>query len=382
MSKLKLRYSDGLVGSDYASSRWLYLSSYYKDPAGYIQEDKGANVNAQWEEAHKRDLGLELGIFKDVFTLSVDLFDEYRDKMLLQPQTVTMLVANSFKDLNIGKMKKHGIEIEAEYNKMTNTNLNYYIKGLFGWNEDRIIYKDDPFYSPDYVKAAGKPIGAQLQGSALTGSGFYTSVDDIHINPTALDLTKLPVGEMKILDYNADGTISDGDKFPIKGSYYPPIVYSFSGGFSYKNFDFSLMFQGNFGKYVLFVNQWNCEFYNANERVHVAQLDYWTPANQDATHSTLHYDPDPGVGPFNGYVGGQYWRNSSYLRLKDVYVGYTFKSGLLERSLGISNFNVYVTGQNLLTITPLIEGDPEAEEFGQGFYPQMANIKLGLKVAF
>ena len=86
------------------------------------------------------------------------------------------------------------------------------------------------------------------------------------------------------------------------------------------------MFQGNVGKYVLFVNQWECEFYNANERVHASQLDYWTPANLDATHGTLHYDPDPGVGSFDGYIQGKYWRNSDYLRLKEVYAGYDIKS--------------------------------------------------------
>ncbi len=61
MNKFKLRYSDGLVGSDYASSRWLYNSDYFKDARGYIREDKGANMSAQWEEAHKRDIGIEIG---------------------------------------------------------------------------------------------------------------------------------------------------------------------------------------------------------------------------------------------------------------------------------------------------------------------------------
>ena len=89
-------------GSDYARSRWLYLSSYFKDSRGYIHEDLGANLTAQWEQARKRDIGLELGLFKDQLNIVVDLFDEQRDQMLLVPRSVTMLIGNSFKELNLG----------------------------------------------------------------------------------------------------------------------------------------------------------------------------------------------------------------------------------------------------------------------------------------
>ena len=79
--------------------------------------------------------------------------------MLLTPQSVTVMVGNSFKELNIGSLKKHGIEVEAEFNKTTANNLNYFFKGIFGFNENRVIFKDDLPYAPDYAKAAGKPLG-------------------------------------------------------------------------------------------------------------------------------------------------------------------------------------------------------------------------------
>ena len=140
--KLKLRYSDGLVGSDYARNRWLYLSDYYKDDRNYIQEDLGANKSAQWEEARKRDLGIEMGLFKDQLSIVVDLFDERRDKMLLNPKSVTMLVGNSFKELNLGKVKKHGIEVEIGYNKEINNNLSWFTKAILGYNENRVLFKN------------------------------------------------------------------------------------------------------------------------------------------------------------------------------------------------------------------------------------------------
>lgn len=246
MNKLKIRYSDGLVGSDNAKSRWLYTSSYFKDDRGYIREDLGANIYAQWEMAHKRDIGFEMGLFKNVFTLSVDFFDEYRDRMLVTPRSVTMLLGTSYKEKNLGSMKKHGVEFEAEYRKAATPDFEYYFRGLFGYNENRVIFKDDPPFAPDYWKLAGKPLtdllsvefgieGLEMNQVQLTGSGYFTSVDDIHNNPAPIDVTKLYVGDYKFLDYTADGMITSLDKYPGKGLTYPPITYSFASGFTYKN---------------------------------------------------------------------------------------------------------------------------------------------------
>lgn len=391
MNKLKVRYSDGLVGSDYASSRWLYKSDYYYDANGYIREDKGANLTAQWEEARKRDLGLEVGIFKNLFTFGVDLFDEYRNKMLLSPRSVTFLVGNSFKDLNLGSLKKHGIEIEAEFNKTTASKLNYYIKGIFGFNENRIISKDDLPYAPEYSKDAGKPLGSMLEGVELTGSGYFTSVNDIHNAPAPVTPDKLQLGDYRYLDYNSDGLISALDKHALEGNMYPPITYSLSSGISYKGFDFSFMFQGNSGKYVEFFGSYDIEFRRNTYRVNTAQLDYWTPDNPDASHPTLHASASSspqrnwGGGESDQYgirIKGQNWRNSDYLRLKEVYAGYTINTSNLKRFAGISNVLVYVTANNVFTITDLIEGDPERKSFANGYYPIFSTYSLGVKFGF
>ncbi|MCE5348210.1 MAG: TonB-dependent receptor [Bacteroidales bacterium] len=393
VNKFKVRYSDGLVGSDYAANRWLYVSDYYKDPVGYIHEDLGANKNAQWEEARKKDLGFEFGILKNTFTLSVDLFDEQRNNMLLTPRSVTFVVGNSFKDLNTGKLKKHGIEVEAEYNKTTAGGFNYFVRGLFGFNENRVVYKDDLPYTPEFAKEAGKPLEAQLNGVVLTGTGYFTSINDIHNNPAPIAIEKLNVGDYKYLDYLADGYVTERDKYPIKGSTYPPVTYSFSSGFSYKGFDFNFMFQGNYGKYVEFNQIYETEFMLGVLSVHESQLDYWRPDNQDATHSTLHYNLG-GIIDNIFWAGGEatygykiriqdrFWRDASYLRLKEVYAAYTFHPEFLKRTLGISNLLVYATGNNLWTITKLIEGDPERKDFTLGFYPMMSSLKLGVKFGF
>jgi TonB-linked SusC/RagA family outer membrane protein len=397
MSKLKLRYSDGLTGSDAADNRWLYNSGYYIDNAGspgpYIHEDLGANTTAQWEEARKRDFGVEIGLFKNQLTITADIFDEFRDKMLLSPRSVTMMVGNSFKDLNLGSLKKQGLELEVEFNKTTRNKLNYFVKGIFGYNENRIIFKDDPQYAPGYTKDEGKPLGAKLNGVLLTGTGYYTSVDDIHNNPSPIDLYKLNVGDYKFLDYMVDGKITSLDKYPIKGSTFPPITYSLSSGFTYKNFSCNLLFQGNMGKYVEYNQTYEVEFIKGDWRVHSSQLDFWAPNNPNSNHSTLHYSGSSsadilfwgGGEADRGYqigVENRFWRNADYLRLKEVFLGYEFKSKLLNNLAGINDLQVYATGTNLWTLTNLIEGDPERKDFNQGFYPQMTSLKFGVKFNF
>lgn len=391
-SKFKLRYSDGLVGSDYAANRWLYISDFFKDSRGYIREDKAANTIAQWEEARKRDLGVEMGFFENSLHLGIDFFDEYREKMLLTPRSVPLLIGNLFKDLNLGELKKHGVEIEAEYRKTTERQLSYFFKGIFSFNENRIIFKDDPPYTPEYQKEAGKPLGAQNSGVILTGSGYHPTVDDIHNNLSPLALTAVNVGDYKFLDYNVDGRITNADTYPIEGSMYPPVVWSFSSGLSYKKFDFSILFQGNTGKFVEYNQSFESEFTKGNYRVHASQLDYWTPTNPGANHSTLHYigsgyfpilgwNPVSDATGYTTYVEGRLWRKADYLKLKDVYVAYTFQPKW-HKIPGLSDINVYATGNNLFMLTNLIEGDPERKDFKTGFYPQMLSARLGIKLSF
>jgi hypothetical protein len=363
-----------------------------------------ANVYAQWERAHKRDIGLEVGLFQNMISLTVDAFDEYRDKMLLTPKSTTMLIGQSFKEINLGEVKKHGFETELEFRKSPLPTFEYWIRGVFGWNENRVIFKDDPAAFPDHMKLAGKPLtellnreysleGLEINGVELTGTGYFTSVDDIHNNPSPIDYVKQYVGDYKYLDYNADGSINTIDKHAIKGLTYPPITYSFSGGFTWKNLDFNILFSGNQGKYVQYNQAFEVEFIKGDLRVHKSALDYWTPTNQDATHATMHYSGSSsqdnlvwgGGEADRGYqtiIKDRYFRNASYLRLKDIYLGYSIRSTALNNAIGISDLVIYISGSNLFTITPLIEGDPEATDFYQGYYPQMTTFRGGIKVEF
>lgn len=389
-NKFKLRFSHGLVGSDSASERWLYYTTYTKSD-GYIYEGSTGNDTARWETARKSDLGIEFGFLNNDLTFNVDLFDEYRYGMLITPVT-TMLLATEIKDINKGSMKKHGIELEAAYSHSFANGFSYNLGAMLSLNENRILVYNDAPYTPDYQRFAGTLFGGQKNGTTLVDSGYLTSIDDIHNYPLySQDWNQMVVGAYKYLDFNVDKELNSQDLHRIKGSVYPPAIYSFNGGFRYKGLEFNMMFYGTIGKYVVYDRYYEVEFTKGDWKISSSQLDAWAPDNRDANHAALVYDASLGHAmytwaggnsndAFTARIPGRTWRKSDYLMLKDLYLGYNFD--MRNSRSGISSLCVYVTGNNLFTITDLIEGDPQATSLVHGYYPMMATIKLGFKIGF
>ena len=388
-STMKLRYSDGYVGSDSASDNWLYYSSYIKSD-GNIIEMKSANVTARWETAHKRDLGIEMGWLKDALTFNIDFYDEYRYDMLVTPQSTTPFVGIAYKDVNNGRMKKHGIDFEIKWKKSLAGGLYYEIGGMLGVNENRILNYDDPPYTPDYQKTAGKAYKSQTNGMTSIDSGYYNTIDEIHGYPATLtNWTNLYTGTYKLLDYNGDGYINSSDLHAIYGSAYAPVTYSMNFGLSYKGFSFNMLWYGNAGKYIDFNRGYEKEFIKADLTMHKAQLDYWTPTNRNAGHNNLafndaYYSSFGGTGTngFNMALLGHTWRKSDYLTLKELYLSYTFDGKTVNKILGLKGLSVTATANNLFTLTDLIEGDPQRTSLAASYYPLMRTFKLGVKLDF
>lgn len=395
LSKLKFRFSMGLVGSDYANNRWLYISEYSKDSNGHIVEDKAANLSAQWEQAFKKDLGIEMGFFNNDLTVNVDLFDEYRDKMLISVNNNTPIwLGTSSKELNKGAIKKHGIEVEVDYNKKIAKDWIIRAGGNFSFNENRIVYTDDAPFALNHQRAVGAPIGTPVNGVYLADGGFLTSIDDIHSSFLPLTMDKLVIGDYKYLDYTGDGVIDKDDLGRIKGSLYPPISFAFNAGFSWKGLDFNMLFQGYSGKWVNFNQIYEYEFYKGNYSTHKSSLDYWSPANPKGNHAAVHYSASqiPNM-QWTGYsesitsggygkIAGKSWRKSDYVRLKEATLSYTWKGEKFRKRTGMQALKAYVTGNNLLTFTDLLEGDPEGKYLVWGSYPYMRTVKLGLQFTF
>lgn len=388
-STMKLRYSDGIVGSDSASENWLYYSSYSKSD-GNIIEQKSANVNARWETAHKRDLGIEMGWMKDDLTFNVDFYDEQRYDMLVTPQNVTPFVGIAYKDVNTGRLKKHGLDFELKYRKSTARGFYYEIGGMLGINENRILNYEDPPFTPEYQKVSGKPYKAQSDGMDAIGNGYFNTIDELHGYPCTLTTWNYAYpGVYKLLDYNGDGIISTMDLHAIEGIAYSPMTYSFNLGFGYKRFNFSMLWYGNNGKYIDFNRGYEKEFIKNDLTIHQSSIDNWAPNNQNAGHSTLSVNDSfyasfggSGTGGYLMALDGHTWRKSDYLTLKEVYLSYKFDGEKLHQMLGIKGLSVTLTGNNLVTLTDLIEGNPQRTSLSSSYYPLMRVVKLGVKLDF
>ena len=392
-SKMKVRYSDGTVGSDNASANWLYYSTYSKETntgLGLIIEDKAANETARWETARKQDLGIEMGFFKDQLSFNVDLFQETRTDMLLTPVESPLLGITS-KDVNAGSMKKHGIDIEGKWRTTTSRGFYYEVGFMLGLNENRITGYDEPVNTPSYQKWEGTPYKAARTGLEQIDGGYFTSVDDIHGYPNSLgSVDNTYLGIYKLLDYNADGRITNTDLHAIEGIAYPPVVGSINLGLGYKGFSFNMLFYGTAGKYIEFNRSYWKEFIKQDWTVHTAQLDYWTPTNRNAGHAALSFDDKlysmlGGSANSEGYdlkLLNHSWRKSDYLSLKEVYLAYKFDGKKLEDVLGVKGLSITLTGNNLFMFSDLIEGNPQRTEMRAGYYPIMRSVKLGVKLDF
>lgn len=394
-SKFKIRYSDGLVGSDQTSSSWLYYSSYTQS-GGYIYEDKGANLDAHWETAHKRDVGVEMGWFDDRLTLSVDLFDEQRKDMLIAPIS-TPLIGIDYKEVNRGRLKKHGMEIELGFADKIGKDFNYHIGGMIGLNECRILEYEEALYTPEYQKNVNKPFdvkqgaGSFLNGMNSIGNGYFNSIDEIHGYPAfSTTWSSIYPGVYQLLDYTGDGTITTEDLHAIKGLSYPPMVYSFKLGFEWRGFKANVLFYGNWGKWIPVGKAYAKEFGGGDYLIHENQLDYWRPDNRGAAHAALSFNDDALYGWAGGTFNSNYvmmlpertWQKADYLSLKEVLVEYKFSGRKIKRALGIEALSLNMTGNNLLMLTGLTEGDPQFTNIGWNYYPVMASIKFGVKVTF
>lgn len=388
-STMKIRYSDGTVGSDNSSDNWLYYSSYIKS-GGNIIEMKSANVTARWETAHKRDLGIEMGWLKDALTFNVDLYDENRYDMLVTPQNVTPFVGIAYKDVNSGKMKKHGIDFELKWRKTTARKFYYEIGGMTGINENRITAYADPPYTPEYQKVAGKAYMSQSNGMTSIDGGYYNTIDEIHGYPSTLtNWTNMYTGTYKLLDFNGDGLINSTDLHAVYGSAYSPVTYSFNLGLGYKGFSFNMLWYGNAGKWIDFNRGYEKEFIKSDLTVHKAQLDYWTPTNRNASHNNLSFNDayyssfgGTGTNGFNMALPGHTWRRSDYLTLKELYISYKFDGPTVNKILGLRGLSVTATANNLLTFSGLVEGNPQRTSLASSYYPLMRSFKLGVKLDF
>lgn len=388
-STMKIRYSNGWVGSDASGSNWLYYSSW-KQTSGYYQEEAAANVTARWETAHKQDLGFEMGFLKNKLTVNVDLYDEKRNDMLMPP-VVTAFVGVAYKDVNAGALKKHGFEVEVNWKNTTSGGFTYNFGGMIGLSENRITKYGDAPYAPEYQKYAGTPLQSARTGDQLIDDRFFGSIDEIHGYPNyATEWTNVVPGVYKFLDYVPDGKISQQDLHVLRGSTYAPGVYSFNVGGTYKGLTFKVLCTGTMGKYINYKRVNIVPFYAGAYVIHDSHLNYWTPTNRDSDIPALSFSDEMyawggGTSTYPGYnlaIPDFTWKRSDYMTVKEVMVQYRFSGPNIKRILGVKHLAVGLVCNNLWTFSNIKDTDPQRLTTAANSYPTMRMLKLNVNLAF
>ena len=390
----KIRYTYGEVGSDNAG-RWLYVSEYTygttnaygfkpgtaSSPGRSIQplvEGQVANTSARWERAKKENLGFEVGFLKNnVFLLTVDLYNEKRDGILLSRQSLPSWFGITAKEQNLGETKSMGYELELKFTQRVDNGLNYWFRAGYNHNDNRIISRDEPAFTPEYQKQEGKRIG-QLFG--YTCIGWVQDLDERSAVPQ-FGSGQFGLGDAVYIDFNGDGIINVNDKVPMAyPDSYPLISYNFSAGIDYKGFDAEVNLQGQTGMSYVMTDAFKFPLHRLGNQYLDYQSDYWRPDNRNSRYPAVRMDANRtnnAIG--NTEVMTHSLRDPSFLRVKSAQLGYNFPKRLASR-VQMNNVRLYLQGTNLFTWAPDITvGDPEGVE---NAYPLIATYTLGLQVSF
>lgn len=393
LTNAKFRYSWGKVGSDAGAKRWNYIQQFTSDgnitlgtdASGQIwgplyHEGDVANLNSTWEKSTKQNLGIEIGLWNKL-DITLDLFDEKRKDILMEPQTTSFITGAKFNALNIGSTKNHGLELELHYNDKIGSDFRYHVGFTLASSENRVVFRDDPVNGPDHLKEAGKPIGHQNRYLAV---GNYETIDDVFNNAQTGSINSVAPGQVVpgdfiYIDFDSNGILNGQDKVAVDELNYPLHTYGLNLGFDWKGLSFSAMFYAPTGVYKLVNSVYSASFKSGKINAQPDVMNAWTPetANTSGVRApALHLTND---GAFNGTESTYRYQNFSYLRLKTMELGYNLPKKWLK-TVGLKSLQVYVTGNNLLTWWGGDDRiDPEGE---QAKYPILRSFTSGVRVSF
>ncbi len=375
---LKLRGSYGLVGNDQINTRFPYITNVDLDKNFYyfgydFNNGLGGpnvtllgNEDAQWEIGEKLNLGLEIGLYKH-FSLIADVFRERRSDIFMQRRTIPahLGMGATLPFANIGKVQNQGVDLTLEYNKAIRPDFIISARGTFTYAANKLLDRDEPKQQEPYLSEIGQPL---YMYKGLVAEGLFSSVEEIANSPVQTYEPVVLPGDIKYKDLNNDGKIDNNDMTYIGNPSIPQVIYGFGTSLQYKNFGFSISFQGT-GKVSLMMS--GIHPFDKNE-FNVLQYivdDYWSEANpnQNARYPRLDNEANNNNSQYSTY----WLKDASFLRLKDVEFSYTFKK-----------VRAYLSGNNLIQFSSFKAWDPELGSGSGLSYPLQKTFRIGLQFNF
>lgn len=399
-SNLKLRGSWGVTGNDRIGD-YQYSSTLITDfiypiggaAASGTTNNGLANPDLKWEETTMLNIGIDFGVWDEAFTGSLEYYNNSSDDLLMQRSTPTSLGYHSgFISENVGSVVTNGFELNLGYNDYD---------GDFTWSANLNLGT-----SSNEVESLGaleEMTGANFEGANISrivvGEAMYhfygLVMDGIYQNQAEVDAvftanpgqTAVQPGDIRFKDTNNDGDITSADR-EIIGNPYPNLTWGLNLNGNYKRFDATLFFSGVQGNDIYNTNIYDLQgmprLFNAGTEV----LDRWTPTNPSNSI------PRAGGAPQNNNISSRFVEDGSYVRLKNLTIGYSLPDDLFGPNSTVSKFRVYFSGTNLLTFSDYSGLDPEIGnstvinnspfEYGidRGNYPQPTTYLLGLQLSF
>lgn len=387
---LKLRASYGEIGDDYINEavygRWLYQDKWEnsgnfrqeltgvdpaRSPYTWWQQTQQGNPDLHWEIAKKTDVAVDFGFLGGLITGSIDYFKENRSDILLggDMRAVPSYFGGKAPVANMGKVTSSGYEIDIRYNKQLNSDWRLWGNVAYTHATSKIKEADDPMFKPEYQKKAGKAIN---QTYTYLDHGYYNNWDELYgsTGHNDKDEARKP-GNYVILDYDADGIISQDDSVPYGFTSIPQNTVNFQIGVDYKGWSAFVQFYGtnNVSRSV------GLESLGGTRNTAYYEGSYWTADDQNADVPLPRW-----LTQKSDYTNGtRFMFDGSYLRLKYAEISYTFSKEKWLKSAGLESLRLFINGNNLALWTDMPD-DRESNTGGWSAYPTQRRFNLGLRV--
>ena len=393
VDKFKIKYTYGLIGNDAigsATDRFFYLSEVNMNSGSrYAQFGRGdvtyglngvlvnryANSEITWEKSLQQNLGFELGVIKSL-TMNVDLFKQKRTNILMNRSFIpeTMGLSSAVR-ANVGEASSKGIDLSVNFDKQFSNDFWLSAMGNYTFARSRYDVYEEPAYKEFYRSRIGYSINQQW---GYIAERLFVDDEEAENSPVQNFNSDVMGGDIKYLDVNGDGQITEADKVPIGFPTVPEITYGFGASLGYKNIDLSLFFQGLANESFWVDYSSVAPFVNETQVMKVIADSYWSEQNQNI-HAFWPRLSNT-INNNNAQTSTWFMNNGSFLRLKTVEIGYNFPKHFTEK-LKSSGLRLYLSGSNLLTFSKFKLWDVEMGGNGLG-YPIQKNINVGLSLTF
>lgn len=402
ISNLKFRASYGVTGNPSIGAyeslsrlETLYASSNGQTVSA-VTPEQPENPNLKWESSYQTNFGIDLGLVNNRISMSLDYYNIDTKDLILTDNSITEYLGFSGDDIlaNVGEINNRGLEIalstknilKEDFRWTTDFNIAFNKNEVVSLVNDADLFFDatPSYFSHDrsYILRVGEEVGL-FWGYEYAG---------VYQGGTAPDGTQTlsggVAGDPLFVDVDGSGDITEADRTTI-GNPNPDFTWGFTNNFTYRNLDLSIFFQGSQGGDIF--NLTNVQLTNGDANTtRVYYNSAWTPTNTDTN--------TPRVGNnSNREISSRFVEDGSYVRLKNISLGYTVPSEVSEK-LGLDNLRVSLSGQNLLTFTDYSGLDPEVSYYGsggnnntsantaQGFdfgnYPTVKTVTMSLNLKF